>query len=371
MSRTEMMGPEAGASGPRPSPPGNFRLPHPLWLAGGIPIALIVGLGALDGGGTNVVFLAAFVAGAALSPLAALSVAARRLAFPTTWKRVWIALAIGAMVSIPLAIALEIALPSLILTVAMPLRDLVADAADYDSLEEFFYSPFMVVMLVQFAVVAPLVEELVKPIGALVLARRLRSPSEAFIVGMAGGVAFAVVENMLYEMPGLWGWGEVWAGTVALRSIGSVMHPLTAGMMGVAWFAVRNRQPGAGRRLLATFALVFLLHALWNGGIALLMTDFGAYYFDSREWQISIYDIGVPVALIALLMILSLLMWRILWVVTGRLRGGERDLLLAPPRFASARQLSVVALALLLMMVPVGALAAPIIRDYLPLLVGG
>lgn len=104
--------------------------------------------------------------------------------------------------------------------------------------------------------------------------------------------------------------------------------------------------------------------------MALLLTDFGAYYFNSREWQVSIFDIGLPVALMVLLIILGLLMWRILWVVTDRLRRGERDLLLAPPRLASARQLSAVALALLLMMVPVGALAAPIIRDYIPLLVG-
>lgn len=65
MRRTETPGTEARATGPRPSPPLDFRLPHPLWLAGGIPIALLAGLLALNEQGAGVVILAAFVAGAA------------------------------------------------------------------------------------------------------------------------------------------------------------------------------------------------------------------------------------------------------------------------------------------------------------------
>jgi RsiW-degrading membrane proteinase PrsW (M82 family) len=343
---------------------GQFRLPHPFWLALGVPIALAVGQSALYDDEAGLFFLA-FVAGAALPPLVALTVAARRLDFPTTWRRLFAGLALGAGVSIPLAIVLELALPALVLAAALPLRDVVADALDYDSLEEFFYSPAMVVMLVSLAVVAPIAEELVKPIGAIVMARGLRSRSEAFIVGMAGGVAFAAIENMLYQVAGI----QTWAGMVTVRAIGSVLHPLTAGMLGVAWYDVVHDRPGARPRLLAVFALSVTLHALWNGGIALLMTTFGAYYFETRTWEVNIFDVGLPGALLVLLILLSLLMWRILWLVTDRLRGERVDLM--PSRLADARQLAGVALSLLLITVPVGALAAPIIADYIPRLLEG
>jgi hypothetical protein len=339
---------------------GRFWLPHAFWLALGVPIALAVGQLALyaeDGGGW---FFVAFVAGAALPPLIALSVAARRLDFPTTWRRLFAALAVGVAISIPLAIALELALPAVILAAVLPMRDVVADALHYDSLEEFFYSPAMVVTLVYLAVVAPLAEELVKPIGAVVMARRLRSRSEAFIIGMAGGVAFAAIENMLYQAAGI----QTWAGMVALRAIGCVLHPLTAGMLGVAWYDLINKRPGAGTRLAAVFALSATLHALWNGGIALLMSAFGAYYFHTRTWEVTVFDVGLPGALLVLLVLLSLLMWRMLWLVTGRLRGARPEII--PWSLGNARQLARVALGLLLVTVPVGALAAPIIADYIP-----
>ena len=339
---------------------GQFWLPHPFWIALGIPIALAVGQSALYDEQGEFLFFLAFVAGAALPPLVALTVAARRLDFPTTWRRLFAGLAFGVGVSVPLAIILEFVLPAIILAAVLPLRDVVADTLDYDSLEEFFYSPAMVVTLVSLAVVAPLAEELVKPIGAIVMARGLRSRSEAFIVGMAGGVAFAAIENMLYQVAGI----QTWAGMVTVRSIGSVLHPLTAGMLGVAWYDLINKRPGAGTRLAAVFALSVTLHALWNGGIALLMTAFGAYYFETRTWEVNIFDVGLPGALLVLLALLGLLMWRILWVVTDRLRGERPELM--PSRLADARQLATVALGLLLVTVPVGALAAPLLADYIP-----
>jgi hypothetical protein len=74
-------------------------------------------------------------------------------------------------------------------------------------------------------------------------------------------------------------------------------------------------------------------------------------------------------ALLVLLVLLSLLMWRILWRASDRLRGERVELM--PARLASARQLAGVALSLLLIMVPVGALAAPVIADYIPRLLEG
>jgi RsiW-degrading membrane proteinase PrsW (M82 family) len=73
------------------------------------------------------------------------------------------------------------------------------------------------------------VEELTKPVGAILLARRFRGPAEAFLVGMAGGVGFAIVENMLYEAAG----ARLWAGMATLRAVGGVLHPLNAGLVAI------------------------------------------------------------------------------------------------------------------------------------------
>ena len=346
-------------------PEHTFWLPHPLVLAAAIPIALIVGLASANSNGP--VFPIAFVAGAALGPLAAISLALRRLQFPATRSRVLVAFALGVVPTIPLAIALEMILPAIILGLVLPLRDVFADALDYGSLEEFFYSPVLVIALVHMAVVAPLAEELVKPLGVLIMARRLRSRSEAFIAGMAGGVVFAVIENMFYGSIGLFGYGGYWAGVVAVRSIGAVLHPLTAGMVGVAWYDLVQRRPAAGRRLLGIFSLAVLIHALWNGGITLLMSAGGTYYFETRQWEITIYDVGLPLSIFVLLALLSLFMWLALWAVTGRLAQVSEETPAMVWRLRSSRQLAALGLGMLLI-VPLGALGTPYIVDYLPVL---
>jgi RsiW-degrading membrane proteinase PrsW (M82 family) len=336
-----------------------------LWLVALLALAILLGEAMRwndERAGWYVVLL--FVS-AALAPLIPLAFALRRLGRPVTWGRLSAGLAFGAFLSVPLAIFLNGALPALVLGVALPLREVAAEALDYEELEEFFYSPALVVALVHVAVVAPFAEELVKPLGAFLLARRLSSRSEAFIVGMAGGVAFAAIENLLYGGSGYW----AWTGVISVRAIGSVLHPLTAGLLGVAWYDVRRGEPGSGARLVGMFTLAYTLHMLWNGGIAILYGAFGAYWFDAREWELTVFDVGLPGAVLILLVLLGVLMWRILWVATARL-SSDVPVGLAPRRVESPRQLAAFALATVLVLVPVGALAGPLIADYAPRLLG-
>jgi len=99
------------------------------------------------------------------------------------------------------------------------------------------------------------------------------------------------------------------------------------------------------------------------------MTAFGAYYFHTHTWEVSVFDVGLPGALLVFLVLLSLAMWRILWLVTERLN--QRRPALMPSRPANARRLAGLALGLLVATVPVGALAAPLIADYIPRLLEG
>ncbi|HEY7974456.1 MAG TPA: PrsW family glutamic-type intramembrane protease, partial [Ktedonobacterales bacterium] len=104
-------------------------------------------------------------------------------------------------------------------------------------------SPSLVVaMLLVLSVVAPLVEEGVKPLAALLVIRRLRTPAEAFLVGLAAGVGFDMLETIGYIGQGQADWVSV-----AIDRIGAgLLHGVGAGMGALAWYYLIN---GSGVRL--------------------------------------------------------------------------------------------------------------------------
>jgi hypothetical protein len=268
----------------------------------------------------------------------------------------------GSLLSTHLTILLGAAVSILAYLLVLPLRDLVARAVASRSLEQLFYSPALAFALVGSAVVAPVVEELTKPLAAFLLARRLRGPAEAFLVGMAGGAGFAIVENMLYEAAG----ARLWAHVAALRGIGGVLHPLNAGLVALGWYGVRHGLPGAWRRLLGLYGLAVGGHALWNGGLVVLLSGIGAYFFGADTWQLNIYGAGQPGAVVVFLALEAITLWRLLVVVTRHLRDPNRpevaaDLAL---RLDRPRRLALWASGLLLVLVPLGALYGPLVERY-------
>ena len=76
------------------------------------------------------------------------------------------------------------------------------------------------------SVIAPLVEELLKPIGLIFVMKRLRTPYEGVLYGVACGMGFAIMENLLYELFILiWYGADVWTINAFVRGIGStVLH---------------------------------------------------------------------------------------------------------------------------------------------------
>ncbi|MBI4491536.1 MAG: PrsW family intramembrane metalloprotease [Chloroflexi bacterium] len=344
----------------KPSRP--CRLPQPLWL--GLGAAAAIGLGqvllATRSGG---LFWALFVAAAALPPLAALALAVQRLGPITTWRRALAGILSGSLLSTHLAIALSALVSVLAYLLVLPLRELVARVLASRSLEELFYSPALTLAMVELALVAPVVEELTKPLAALLLARRLRGPAEAFLVGMAGGVGFAILENMLYEAAG----ARVWASIAVLRGVGGVLHPLNAGLVAVGWYGVRHGLPGAWKRLLGFYGLAVGLHALWNGGLVILYSGLGAYFLGTTSWELNVYGIGQPGVMIVALLVEAIAMWRLLFLVTAWLRHPARSE--SPPllglHLEHPRTLALWATAAALLVVPLAALYGPLLARYL------
>jgi RsiW-degrading membrane proteinase PrsW (M82 family) len=309
-----------------------------------------------------------FLGGAALPPLAALAIALRRLRSPVGWPTLIVAMLVGSLLSTNLAIVLEIALPGLVALVVLPVRDAVDELLRSESLEELFYSRGMLIVFIGTAIVAPLAEELTKPLALLFLRRSVHSRQAAFLVGMAGGAGFAILENMFYE--GLWS-APWWAATTALRGFGGALHPLGAGLVALGIYGVMQHERGAWRRLGAYYGVAVSMHAAWNGGLVILGSALGDYLFETEEWEFDVFGVGLPGVLITFLVLLSVLVWRLLFVVTGWLReeqpAGARVPLI---RLDQPRSLALVATTLLAVALAVGALWGPLLTEHIEVVLG-
>lgn len=126
------------------------------------------------------------------------------------------------------------------------------------NLRPFLDDPFILVLtLTGLGVVVPLIEELFKPLGVMLLLGRRLTPAQGFALGAICGAGYALAENLM-----LGAGGEGWA----LISIGrfgtSAMHIFTAALSGYALVRAKNE-----RRWLQLFGIYLFnvaLHGLWN-----------------------------------------------------------------------------------------------------------
>jgi RsiW-degrading membrane proteinase PrsW (M82 family) len=338
-----------------------LRLPGPLPIAAGAAAAIVLGQIAQFSRLTPLILVCFWLA-AALPPLAALALASGRLSGATTWRRGLFGLVIGSLISTTATLVLGGAVTLAAYAVILPLRQIVAHVLASPGAERLFFSPALAVAMIGAAVVAPLVEELMKPLAVIMLGRRLRSPAEAFLVGMAGGVGFAIVENMLYESGGF----SLWAAIATLRGIGGVLHPLNAGLVALGWYGVLcTQEPGRWRRLLALYGLAVGIHALWNGGLTLIFSAAGSYFFAAHSWEVSVYGMAQPGIVLVFMALEAIALWRLLLLVTDHLRGGEATVAGGLGlRLDEPRRLAAWAVGVMLVVVPIGLLYGPLLARY-------
>lgn len=159
--------------------------------------------------------------------------------------------------------------PQLLATI----QELQAQLESAHSMEEMLslLSPYITqpwalgLILLYASVLAPLTEELVKPLAVWFLGRSLRSPAEGFGLGALGGAGFALMEgtlavSMFTETP--------YFGLPA-RLASSLMHVTLSAIMG--WGIASALLEKRWKRLIGTYALSVTLHGLWNGGAALVV----------------------------------------------------------------------------------------------------
>ena len=257
------------------------RLP-PAWL-----MAAVFGLCTVAGifiyqndVATGLFFPPLLIVAAMLPPLLAVSWFAQQQTEGLTWRRGLVAFAGGATVSVWIAIALEILLPVIVLALVRDLGsvltrygDRLLDALAGRDIAAALTNPTFIYLFVEIAIIAPLAEEFAKPLVTLPLIGKLPR-REAFLVAAMAGAGFAALENVLYASFGLY----FWAGILVVRALGSAIHPLGAGLVGLSWRDILNREPGAWGRGVARFGLAAGMHALWNGGSLIVITLAGARF---------------------------------------------------------------------------------------------
>jgi RsiW-degrading membrane proteinase PrsW (M82 family) len=338
------------------APARPLRLP-PVWAMGsGFVLALAVGLGLWQADVSTGFLMPIFAAlAAALAPLAVIGWVVGRQPGGVTARRGWVSLGLGATASTGAAYVLNTLLPATILFLVSGLADTLLpqamdllDALQFGSLTEELLSPWFLAALVEIAVIAPVVEELVKPLPLLPLLKRLESPRDALLLGALAGAGFAIVENVLYAAM----FGESWGGLLTVRALGAALHPFGAGLMAVAWWRVLRREPGAVRLWARNYGLAVGAHTLWNGTCVVAVTVASIWFQGWEVDALGVTDAAVVLALLAiegigLLAALRALVRR--WEPTAE--AGEP---IALPAVPTERAIAVWGLVCLVVLLPVG-----------------
>ncbi len=109
------------------------------------------------------------------------------------------------------------------------------------------------------AVIVPLIEEAIKPLGVWFLAGSRLTPAEGFTAGILCGAGYAMVESLTLSADS----GNDWVSLVFARIGTAVVHILTSGLTG--WALASAWREKRYFRLGVTYVGAVLLHGLWNG----------------------------------------------------------------------------------------------------------
>ncbi len=126
--------------------------------------------------------------------------------------------------------------------------------------QSFFSRPGAVYAVIGVgAVLMPMIEEALKPLGLWFIARRIHTPAEGFNAGLICGGAFAFVESLnLANGMATTGWTSV----VFARVGAGLLHVACSGLVG--WGLASAWTEGRYLRQALTFLAAVALHGTWN-----------------------------------------------------------------------------------------------------------
>ena len=177
------------------------------------------------------------------------------------------------------------------------------------------------IVLSYVALIVPMIEELLKPLGVWLSANRISSPAQGFALGALSGAAYALIETL-----GVSAQTADWASLLLSRIGTGMLHITTSALMGAAIvYAVRERRYV---RLLGTYILAISLHGLWNG---LAVVYSLSVITETLGSQNAFTKLQTPVIIV--MVILALFIFGILLLSNRRMRATQpTHLLQEPPR---------------------------------------
>jgi RsiW-degrading membrane proteinase PrsW (M82 family) len=233
-----------------------------------------------------------------------------------SWRRLWASFGIGMIGSTLGALAVEYSLVAVAalaagaiaslnpewLAILEKIKSQLSNAGDIQaiitSLAPYLNNPLVFILALLFAaVIAPIIEETLKPAAIWVLGKRLHSPAEGFALGATCGAGFALLEGTLAatgfaQMPGV---------GLASRAASSLLHITASGLVG--WGIASSRVEGRHGRLAGAFLASTSLHGLWNGAVVLAV--FGSLRLTLAD---SMPDpIGILLVVLGIVMLIALL----------------------------------------------------------------
>lgn len=242
----------------------------------------------------------------------------QKATWPATWRRVTLALLSGATLSVMLAYILETALLAvLVLLTHTPGMQNLASCVNTPAAPSCQNPAAYGLILLTLAVVAPLVEETVKPLAVVVLIGRVRSAVEAFALGLACGIGFDLVETSAYISLGY----RDWLNVALLRTGAGLLHGFGAAIVALGWYyLVHAKELGYGKAFLRAFACwlyAVLQHAIWNGSVslALLPAPIGPFFQQAVNLGFTSLPSFIIVNIVEVLFMLAFFVY-----LTGRLR---------------------------------------------------
>lgn len=238
-----------------------------------------------------------------------LALTQQRLRQQTSWRRLCLALVTGGTLGVLVGGGVELGMVAQLVRL-FHLNDLSITSISADQLSDPRY---FVALFLLLAVGAPLAEETSKQIGGFFLLPRIKGRSEAFLIGMAAGIGFNIVETSQYL-----GLAQADWIAVAIQRIGAgLIHGVGAAMAGLGWYYL-FRGKTLSRRWkvgLGCLAYAYIQHGMLNGGELIVANQFPDLHVDVFGLH---QDAGAFFALILYLAILV-----VLWRVTGWLRRVE------------------------------------------------
>ena len=166
----------------------------------------------------------------------------------------------------------------------------------FNKLGPYLTKPAPVFIALSFgALLVPIIEEAIKPLGVLLLYGKKLSPTAGFVAGALSGAGYAIFESLILTSN-----SQEWTLLVLARISTGAIHILTTSLVG--WAIVQVWSDCRITQLIIAYSSAVLIHGLWNAlsltsSFALITAELG---IPSNTPIINRIGISAPFALIFL-----------------------------------------------------------------------